>query len=202
MIVHLRKQLTKIIIKQISGFENINYLQDFLELIPDDFSGSLLILPLGKDELSLEKYLRLKQANIATLINSESQAKELKKDLERSGISNVQCEIGTTEKLPFQSDCFDLVISINGFHQFARKDIAFNETARVLRKSGKFCACFYVKGESGLSDFFVKQISKRRPQEFKTPFYTASDIETKLKTLFSSGDIHLQKSIVLLKCTK
>ena len=38
----------------------------------------------------------------------------------------------------------DSVVSMNGFHAFPDKQIAFHEIWRVLKPGGDFIACFYI----------------------------------------------------------
>jgi len=114
---------------------------------------------------------------------------------------NIKLEQFSANHLPFQDESFDLVLSVNGFHQFEDKDLAFKEMHRVLKSGGIFCACCYIRGESKQADLIVEHI-ERDTNMFCPPFYTEKDVECKLKSLYARGDIHLQKSILFLKCVK
>lgn len=66
---------------------------------------------------------------------------------------------------------FDIVLSMNGFHAFPDKEKAFRETWRVLKPGGKFIACFYIKGKSGITDSLVKNVLSKKGW-FTPPFQT------------------------------
>ena len=53
---------------------------------------------------------------------------------------NVEFREGSIEQLPFEDDCFDLVLSNGVLNLVPDKQRAFNEIARVLRKGGAFAA--------------------------------------------------------------
>ena len=62
---------------------------------------------------------------------------EGKKLAKESHIKNISFQIGNAEKLPYEAETFDLVITRLSFHHFANPEIPFEEMKRVLKKGGK-----------------------------------------------------------------
>ncbi|POP33669.1 class I SAM-dependent methyltransferase [Lactonifactor longoviformis] len=54
-----------------------------------------------------------------------------------SHIKNIYFQSGNAEKLPYESEAFDLVITRLSFHHFDNPEKPFQEMKRVLKKSGK-----------------------------------------------------------------
>ena len=52
-------------------------------------------------------------------------------------LSNIEFVEGLAEKLPFESETFDIVITRLAFHHFADCETPFKEMKRVLKKGGK-----------------------------------------------------------------
>lgn len=53
---------------------------------------------------------------------------------------------GDVGALPFADGAFDIVLSLNGFHAFPDKEVAYREVFRVLKPGGTFCGCFLCGG--------------------------------------------------------
>ena len=103
--------------------------------------------------------------------------------------------------LPFADESFDVVLSLNGFHAFPDKDAAYRETSRVLRKGGVFCGCFYIAGEFGRTDRFVKRLYV--PKGFFTPpFETKGSLEKRLKSLYDRVEVHTVRAEGIFRCVK
>jgi SAM-dependent methyltransferase len=193
--------MTKTAARQICGFDDMEFLNDFLEVIPDEFSGNVLAIPIGEIKTSYEKYSRMKNANIIVLDHSPERLSQLQELAQKTDTSHIKLKQFSANNLPFQDESFDLVLSVNGFHQFEDKDLVFQEIHRVLKRGGTFCACFYIRGVSRQADLIVEHI-ERDTNLFYPPYFSEKDVECKLKSLYVSGDIHLQKSILFLKCVK
>ena len=193
--------LTETAARQICGFDDMEFLNDFLEVIPDNFSGKVLTIPIGEMESSYEKYGKMRNADIIALDDSLGRLQKMQEWAQKTDASHIKWEQCSVNHLPYHDESFDLVLSVNGFHQFEDKDLAFQEMHRILKSGGTFCACFYIRGESKQADLIVEHI-ERDTNMFCPPFYTEKDVECKLKNLYASGDIHLQKSILFLKCVK
>ena len=103
--------------------------------------------------------------------------------------------------LPFADGSFDLVLSLNGFHAFPDKDAAFREICRVLKPGAIFCGCFYIRGESARTDWFVKRLYV--PKGFFTPpFETRESLEQRLKALYREASVHTVKAEGIFRCVK
>lgn len=70
---------------------------------------------------------------VVAVDNSEEQLAELRKLL-----PTVRVERAHAERLPFNSESFDLVVSLANFHHVSDKRVAFRECARVLKPGGRF----------------------------------------------------------------
>ena len=172
-----------------------------LENIPGDFSGKLLDVPVGTAVFTQRKYTALKEARITCLDYSRDMIEQAKSRFEQGGCEHVSCVRGDVGHMKFEDGSFDLVLSMNGFHAFPNKENAFTETARVLRTGGVFTGCFYIKGERSLTDWVVKQVLARKGW-FTPPFMTKTELESKLKYLYSEVDIWNDKGMAMFRCVK
>lgn len=82
---------------------------------------------------------------------------------------HVTCMQGDVGKLTLADESVDIVVSMNGFHAFPDKKKAFLETYRVLKSGGRFIACFYIKGESKVTNWLVKIVLSKKGW-FTPPF--------------------------------
>ena len=177
------------------------WLDDALAPIPTDFAGSLLEVPVGTGVLTMPVYQKLPNAEITCLDYSADMMENAKKRADALGISNVAFVQGDVGALPFQDESFDIVLSLNGFHAFPDKDAAFRETARVLKKGGVFCGCFYIKEEFRRTDWFVKHLYV--PKGFFTPpFETKASLESRLKELYTEVSVHTVRAEGIFRCRK
>lgn len=182
-----------------SGTDDNEIARKVLSYIPADFSGVLLDVPVGTAVFTQKKWQSLPNANIICLDYSEDMIVQAKARLaDRSHISFVQGDVG---QLPFVSESCDIVLSMNGFHAFPDKEKAFQETWRVLKTGGKFIACFYIKGETGITDWLVKNILSSKGW-FTPPFQTKSQLKEMLKQMYQKIDFHTDGSIVYFECVK
>lgn len=191
----------KVYNKLVWGMEDENYVSKLLQFIPKNFEGRLLDVPSGTAIFTFEKYATLSKAEIVALDYSQDMLEQAKRRFKCANINNVNCVQGDVGQLPFESDSFDLVLSMNGFHAFPEKEKAFEEIYRVLKHKGIFCGCFYIRGERCVTDFVVKKWLAMKGW-FTSPFYTKDEIERKLKDYYSDVYIDNVKSIVFFKCIK
>ena len=177
------------------------WIEDALAPIPANFSGSLLEVPVGTGVLTMPLYASLTKAEVTCLDYSADMMANAKRRAEAMRIPHVAFVQGDVGALPFADESFDLVLSLNGFHAFPNKDAAYSETCRVLKKGGVFCGCFYVAGEFGRTDRFVKHMYV--PKGFFTPpFETAESLEARLRELYSAVEVHCVRAEGVFKCVK
>ncbi|MDO4988934.1 MAG: class I SAM-dependent methyltransferase [Eubacteriales bacterium] len=177
------------------------WIEDALAPVPADFSGSLLEVPVGTGVLTMPLYASLPESEITCLDYSADMMENAKRRAAAMKLSNVAFVQGDVGALPFEDESFDLVLSLNGFHAFPDKDAAFRETFRVLRPGGVFCGCFYIAGEFGRTDWFVKHMYV--PKGFFTPpFETAESLKKRLRGLYAEVDVHTVRAEGIFKCVK
>ena len=178
-----------------SGVDDNAVAREVLKYIPDDFSGKLFDVPVGTAVFTCDKYASLKKADITCLDYSEDMLEQAQNRFKKSGLDNVSTIRGDVGNLPFEDESFDIVLSMNGFHAFPNKDSAYAETNRVLKKGGKFTACFYIKGRSRITDFLVSAILAKKGW-FTPPFETASSLKQRLEKMYTIRNFHVRGSMV------
>lgn len=125
------------------GIDDQAIAQEVLSMIPDDFQGKILDIPIGTAVFTAEKYRRMPHA---TIVGVDYSMKMLNLAMKRLGpTSNVALSWGDVGHLGYPDNSFDTVLSMNGFHVFPDKKRAFAETYRVLKPGGKLYACFLRK---------------------------------------------------------
>lgn len=189
------------IAKIIWGFKDTDYSLGLLEKIPDDFSGKLLDIPAGTGVLTGEKYTRLENANIVCMDYSGEMLLTAQKRFLKNRLKNVSCLQGDVGKIPFHDETFDAVLSMNGFHAFPEKERAFSEIRRVLKPGGLFLGCFYAKGITKRTDWFIKRFFVRNGT-FIPPFFTREEITEKLQKNYTNLELWNTGSIVCFSCRK
>lgn len=182
-----------------SGTDDNEIARKVLSYIPDDFSGSLLDVPVGTAVFTQRKWAALKNAHITCLDYSADMLAQAAKRLGR--FPHIQCVQGDVGRLSMPDESFDIVLSMNGFHAFPEKTKAFQETWRVLKPGGKFIACFYIRGKSGRTDWLVKNILAKKGW-FTPPFQTEDELRAILQKRYREIDFHVDGSMVYFCCTK
>lgn len=184
-----------------SNIDDVELADKVLNMIPDDFNGKLLDVPAGTGVFTLDKYSALANAEITCVDYSRDMLLQAEKRFSGSKLGNVTCIQGDVGELKFSNETFDIVLSMNGFHAFPDKEKAFLETARVLKKGGIFCGCFYIKGQSKRTDFIVNFLLARKGW-FTPPFQSLEEVRIKLSAIYSQVETDNQKSMVYFKCIK
>ena len=180
---------------------NTAYLNCVFDSIPEDFSGSLLEVPVGTGVLTMPLYQTLPQAHMTCLDYSADMMASAQQKANALGVSNVTFTQGDVGALPFENESFDIVLSMNGFHAFPDKEAAYAETYRVLKPGGTFCGCFYVEGEKTRTDWFIKHLYV--PKGFFTPpFETGASLQARLSSLYTSARVQCFNSIACFTCVK
>lgn len=75
--------------------------------------------------------------DITCLDLTEEMLEQGKRLAEESGLKNIYFRTGNAEKLPYEEETFDLVITRLSFHHFINPVIPFREMQRVLKNGGK-----------------------------------------------------------------
>ena len=181
--------------------ENARYLELAMAGIPEDFSGKMLEVPVGTGVLTMPVYKTLPNADITCLDYSADMVAVALRRADKMELTNVQFRQGDVGALPFEDGSFDLVLSLNGFHAFPDKEVAFRETFRVLKPGGTFCGCFYIAGQNKRTDWFIDHLYT--PKGFFTPpFDTVTSLYKRLSKLYESVELKTVESMVCFTCRK
>ena len=181
--------------------ENTRYLEFAMAGIPEDFSGKMLEVPVGTGVLTMPVYKTIPNAEVTCLDYSADMMAVAQHRSERMALSNVRFRQGDVGALPFADSSFDLVLSLNGFHAFPDKEAAYQETFRVLKPSGIFCGCFYIRGENKRTDWFIEKLYT--PKGFFTPPYeTRSSLKARLEEMYGEAEISTVESMACFTCRK
>lgn len=178
-----------------SGVDDNEIAKNVLNCIPDDFSGKLLDVPVGTAVFTYRKYANMKHADITCLDYSTDMLKQAKAKFRESKMKHVTALQGDVGALLFSDETFDIVLSMNGFHAFPDKEKAYDETNRVLKRGGKFIACFYIQGKSKITDWLVNSILSRKGW-FTPPFDTVSSLKKRLEMKYRITNFHVRGSMV------
>ena len=183
------------------GVDDNDIAADLLAYIPNNFDGKLLDVPVGTAVFTYRKYKKLKDADITCLDYSEDMLTQAKSRFESNHIQNVKTIQGDICNLPFEDQSFDIVLSMNGFHAFPDKNKAFDEVYRVLKPGGKFISCFYICGESRISDTLVKYVLAPKGW-FTPPFETLDSIKARLEKRYTVDSFESQGAIISFTALK
>lgn len=182
-----------------SGTDDNEIARKVLACIPDDFSGELLDVPVGTAVFTEKKWSALKNAHITCLDYSKDMIAQAEQRL--AGLEHIEFIQGDVGNLPMADESFDIVVSMNGFHAFPDKKMAFSETWRVLKNGGDFIGCFYIKGKSKRTDWLVRNILAKNGW-FTPPFQTEEELREVLQEMYKEVELHVDGSIVYFRCVK
>ena len=183
------------------GVDDIELAMKLFDFLPDDFFGMLLDVPCGTINLTAEKYAQLRNANITCLDYSEDMLSIAKIRIEQQSLLHISAMQGDVGNLPFLDNTFDVVLSMNGFHVFPQKDLAYAETARVLKPGGLFLGCFYIRGECKRSDFIVNRVLAKKGW-FTPPFQTKGEVYSILQENYTAVELYNDKAMIWFRCVK
>lgn len=177
--------------------------KEVLEMLPDDFKGKILDIPVGTAVFTAEKFRKMKNAKIVGVDYSQDMLNIANERILRDNIENLTLLHGDVRELEFENERFDAVLSMNGFHAFpAQKHKAFSETCRVLKKSGIFLGCFYIRGERRIADWIVRNILDKKGF-FTPPHFTKKEVTELLKSFYGEKvEVKNHRSILIFKCIK
>ena len=187
--------------KLVWGFQDTAYTGKLLSLLPDDFSGKLLDVPVGTALFTKDKYSRMVNADITCMDYSEAMLENARRKFSGDTFRHINCMQGDVGNLPFADGVFDIVFSMNGFHAFPDREAAFRETWRVLKNGGMFVGCCYVKGERKLTDCFVKYFYTPMGW-FTPPFQNREDLLSSLQKRYTSVNLWNVGAIACLRGIK
>jgi len=172
-----------------------------LSAIDENFNGKLLDVPVGTGVLTVPLYSILNNADITCVDYSEEMLNQAKEKAEKLKLTNIKFQQGDVGHLEFEDNSFDIVLSMNGFHAFPDKEAAYNETYRILKTGGKFCGCFYIKGQCSRTDKIVDTLYVKKGY-FTPPFETLESFTERMNKIYSKVEISNVKSLVSFTCTK
>jgi ubiquinone/menaquinone biosynthesis C-methylase UbiE len=97
--------------------------------------------------------------------------------------ANVHFCKSNVEKLPFENNFFDFIISSNAFHHFSNPDKALNETYRVLKPQGRT----YIL-DTTADSFFMRVTDRlsRKLEPARVKLYSTREFHT----LFEKSRLH------------
>ena len=172
-----------------------------LEVIPADFSGALLEVPVGTGVLSMPIWKTLPDAEITCMDISENMMSMARERAQQMDIQNIHFVQGDVGSMAFPDASFDAVVSMNGFHAFSDKDAAFAETYRVLKPGGTFSGCFYCEGRNAHTDKMVQRLYVKTGS-FLPPFETPESLQRRLSAMYGEVAVSNVNSIVCFSCVK
>ena len=181
-----------------SGTNDLEIADKLLSIIPDNFSGKILDIPVGTAVFTRNKWNNLKNSIITCVDISLDMLNQAKEKLNQPNINLIKGDVGN---LPFKDNYFDIILSMNGIHAFPDKEKAFKEINRVLKKGGFFIGCFYIKGESKMTDWLVNNILSKKGW-FTPPFYTKEEVHQLLSSKYIDINLNNNYSIVYFSCIK
>ena len=155
----------------------------------------------GTGCLSLPVYAELPNADITCLDYSPAMLAAARARADALGIHNVAFVEGDVGQLTFEDDFFDAAVSINGFHAFPDKDVAWSEVHRVLRPGGRLTGSVFVLGGNPRTEFVVKHLYTRMGF-FTPPYDTKEQLEARLKALYREVTVECVESLACFSCVK
>ena len=186
---------------QLSDIKYIEFINQAFAGNPKDFSGNLLEVPIGTGVLSLPFYKDLPATEIIGVDYSQSMLDAAKSNAQKLHLNKIKLIHGDVGNLSFESNSFDIVLSIDGFHVFPDKQAAYNETFRVLKNGGTFCGCMYIKGQNDWTDFFVRNFCERFGY-FTPPYETLDTLNARLNEIYNRVKITNVESFAGFVCLK
>lgn len=155
--------------------------QDILSYCPE---GSILDIGTGPGWLLIKFHQRSPRARIVGLDASPSMVTQARENIADAGLSGViEVEKGSANRIPFDDESFDAVVSTGSIHHWKEPIAALNEVYRVLKR-GRYALIYDVVSDTPAS---VLQETAREfgrlkmwlfwLHAFEEPFYTRRDFE-------------------------
>ena len=184
-----------------SGVDDNKIAEKVLNYIPNNFNGKLLDVPVGTAVFTINKYNELREAKITCLDYSEDMLSQAQERMNENKLKHINLIQGDVSNLPFKENNFDIILSMNGFHAFPNKNKAFSEISRVLKKNGKFIACFYIKDEVKITDILVNSFLSKKGW-FTPPFDTINSLKKRLEENYIIDAFESEGAIVYFSARK
>ena len=169
-----------------NGIWRINQLhmaEEVLAMIPNNFEGTLLDVPVGTAVFTCNKYKQLARAQVTALDYSEEMLQIAALRFKLEGVDKVSLLQGDVGAMPFSDAYFDYVLTMSGLQAFPDKEKALREMHRVLKPGGQLCGCFYVRGEDYVGDWIARHILDCKGY-FCPPHYTRSEAVEIIREIF------------------
>lgn len=112
---------------------------------------------------------------------------------------DINWQRGQAEKLPFEDETFDAVVSQFGMMFFASPEKALQEMNRVLKAGGHMIVTVFdslqnIPAYNTMVDIFDRKVGKSAGDALRYPFTMGGDIE-KLNSLFSKSGLNNSKIV-------
>lgn len=169
--------------------------------IPTDFAGinpGDHVLDLGSgagNDCFVARALVGESGKVTGLDMTEQMIKKARENCNKLKFTNVEFVLGDIEKMPFENDRFDVVISNCVLNLVPDKPKAFSEINRVLKPGGRFCVSdVVIRGN-------LSEEMKKDAEMYAGCVSGASEMNDYLKIVENTGflniNIHKQKEIIL-----
>lgn len=183
------------------GVDDNEIARKVLSWIPDDFEGKMLDVPVGTAVFTVDKYKRMKKADITCLDYSQDMLDRARFRFCEAKITDIKILQGDVGAMIFKDESFDYILCMNGLHVFPDKDKAYAEILRTLKPGGEFLACFYVAGERKISDWLVNSVLSRMGW-FTPPFDTVDDVRRRLEPHYEVLDFNVEGAMLYFRAKK
>lgn len=169
--------------------------------IPTDFAGIRIgdnVLDLGSgagNDCFVTRAIVGETGKVTGLDMTEPMILKARQNCAKLKFSNVEFVLGDIEKMPFEEEIFDVVISNCVLNLVPDKTKAFREIFKVLKRGGHFCVSdVVIKGK-------LSEKMKRDAEMYAGCVSGASEINDYLEIVENSGflnlNVHKQKEIKL-----
>lgn len=183
------------------GVDDNEIARKVLSWIPDDFEGKMLDVPVGTAVFTVDKYKRMKKADITCLDYSQDMLDRARFRFCEAKITDIKILQGDVGAMIFKDESFDYILCMNGLHVFPDKDKAYAEILRALKPGGEFLACFYIAGERKVSDRLVNSVLSRMGW-FTPPFDSANDVRRRLEQYYEILDFNIEGAMLYFRAKK
>ena len=115
------------------GVDDNEIARKVLSWIPDDFEGKMLDVPVGTAVFTVDKYKRMKKADITCVDYSQDMLDRAQYRFSDAKITDIKTLQGDVGAMIFHDESFEFILCMNGLHVFPDKDKAYSEILRTLK---------------------------------------------------------------------